>query len=139
MQVRLLLEPQVATLAARIATQADLDRIAALPRRRRRQRRLRGFEAWDARLHRAIAQAAHNGLLMNMFDVLNTARALPVWGTLKRRTCVPNGAPATTANTPPSSTPCATATRMAHAKPWPPTCRTSPTTCSAATERRPPG
>ena len=26
---------------------------------------------------------------MNMFDVLNTARALPVWGTLKRRTSTP--------------------------------------------------
>ena len=26
---------------------------------------------------------------MNMFDVLNTARALPVWGTLKRRTSSP--------------------------------------------------
>ena len=40
-------------------------------------------------LHRAIAEAAHNGLLMNMFDVMNTARALPVWGTLKRRTSSP--------------------------------------------------
>ena len=29
------------------------------------------------------------GLLMNMFDVLSTARALPVWGTLKRRTSSP--------------------------------------------------
>jgi Transcriptional regulators len=26
---------------------------------------------------------------MSMFDVLNTARALPVWGTLKRRTSSP--------------------------------------------------
>jgi DNA-binding GntR family transcriptional regulator len=37
----------------------------------------------------AAAHAAHNGLLMNMFDVLNTARALPIWGTLKRRTSSP--------------------------------------------------
>ena len=47
------------------------------------------FEAWDAKLHRAIAHAAHNGLLINMFDVMNTARALPVWGSLKRRTSTP--------------------------------------------------
>jgi DNA-binding FadR family transcriptional regulator len=91
MQVRLLLEPQVATVAARAATQADLDNITeclaaggacAFDD-------FEGFETWDARLHRAIAHAAHNGLLMNMFDVLNTARALPVWGTLKRRTSSP--------------------------------------------------
>jgi len=89
MQVRLLLEPQVATLAARMATQADLDRITACLDAGGASADFEGFEAWDARLHRAIAQAAHNGLLMNMFDVLNTARALPVWGTLKRRTSRP--------------------------------------------------
>jgi DNA-binding FadR family transcriptional regulator len=89
MQVRLLLEPQVATLAARVATQADLDRITACLDAGGTCDDFEGFEAWDARLHRAIAQAAHNGLLMNMFDVLNTARALPVWGSLKRRTSSP--------------------------------------------------
>jgi DNA-binding FadR family transcriptional regulator len=91
MQVRLLLEPPVATLAARVANQADLDRITACLDAGGASADFEGFEAWDARLHRAIAQAAHNGLLMNMFDVLNTARAepLPVWGTLKRRTSSP--------------------------------------------------
>jgi DNA-binding FadR family transcriptional regulator len=89
MQVRLLLEPQVAALAARVATQADLDRIAECLDAGGAAEDFEGFEAWDAKLHRAIAHAAHNGLLMNMFDVLNTARALPVWGTLKRRTSSP--------------------------------------------------
>ncbi|MDT7553316.1 MAG: GntR family transcriptional regulator, uxu operon transcriptional repressor [Pseudonocardiales bacterium] len=89
MQVRLLLEPQVATLAARVATQADLDRITECLDAGGAAEDFEGFEAWDAKLHRAIAHAAHNGLLMNMFDVLNTARALPVWGTLKRRTSSP--------------------------------------------------
>lgn len=89
MQVRLLLEPQVAHLAARVATQADMDRIAECLDGGGRSEDFEGFEAWDAKLHRSIAQAAHNGLLMNMFDVLNAARALPVWGTLKRRTSSP--------------------------------------------------
>src|SRR3954454_22109883 len=89
MQVRLLLEPQVATLAARVATQADLDRITACLDACGSCDDFEGFEVWDARLHRAIAEAAHNGLLMNMFDVLNTARSLPVWGSLKRRTSSP--------------------------------------------------
>ncbi len=90
MQVRLVLEPPVAALAARVATQADLDRIGALPGPRRRHAdEFETFESWDARLHRAIAEAAHNGLLMSMFDVMNTARQLPVWGSLKRRTSTP--------------------------------------------------
>ena len=89
MQVRQLLEPQVATLAARVATQADLDRIAECLASGGAAEDFDGFEHWDARLHRSIATAAHNGLLMSMFDVMNTARALPVWGSLKRRTSTP--------------------------------------------------
>ncbi|GAA5174463.1 FCD domain-containing protein [Pseudonocardia eucalypti] len=89
MQVRQLLEPQVATLAARVATQADLDRISECLQGGAGADSFESFERWDAKLHRAIAAAAHNGLLMNMFEVMNTARALPVWGSLKRRTSTP--------------------------------------------------
>ncbi|GAA5165197.1 FCD domain-containing protein [Amycolatopsis dongchuanensis] len=89
MQVRQLLEPQVATLAARVATQADLDRIRECLAAGGACDDFDGFERWDARLHRSIATAAHNGLLMSMFDVMNTARSLPVWGSLKRRTSTP--------------------------------------------------
>jgi DNA-binding FadR family transcriptional regulator len=86
MQVRLVLEPPVAALAARVATQADLDRISQCLERGGDTDEFEAFERWDGKLHRAIAEAAHNGLLMNMFDVMNTARQLPVWGSLKRRT-----------------------------------------------------
>jgi DNA-binding FadR family transcriptional regulator len=89
MQIRLLLEPPVAAVAARVATQADLDRIAECLHAGGASEDFEGFEAWDAELHRAVAAAAHNGLLMNMFDVMNAARALPVWGSLKRRTSSP--------------------------------------------------
>jgi DNA-binding FadR family transcriptional regulator len=89
MQVRQLLEPPVTALAARVATQADLDRINDCLNAGGSSDDFEGFEGWDAKLHRAIAHAAHNGLLMNMFDVMNTARALPVWGSLKRRTSTP--------------------------------------------------
>jgi DNA-binding FadR family transcriptional regulator len=89
MQVRQLLEPPVAALAARVATQADLDRIAECLDAGGASDTFEDFERWDAKLHRTIAHAAHNGLLLNMFDVMNTARTLPVWGTLKRRTSTP--------------------------------------------------
>ena len=89
MQARLAIEPPVAALAARVATQADIDRISECLRRGGASDDFEGFEGWDARLHRAIAVAAHNGLLLGMFDVMNTGRSLPVWGSLKRRTSSP--------------------------------------------------
>ncbi|MGI8334528.1 FadR/GntR family transcriptional regulator [Actinomadura scrupuli] len=89
MQVRLLLEPQVASTAARLATQADLDRITRCLEKGGASLDYQGFEHWDTALHHAIAQAAHNGLLMSVYDVMNAARALPVWGSLKRRTFTP--------------------------------------------------
>ncbi|MFF7311247.1 FCD domain-containing protein [Streptomyces sp. NPDC008137] len=45
--------------------------------------------ACDSVLRRAIAQAAHNGLLLRMFDTMNAARGLPVWGNIKRRSAGP--------------------------------------------------
>lgn len=88
-QARLLIEPPVTALAARHATQTDLQRIG---------RCVDGLgealvdedpdllETWDRRLHRAIAHATHSGLLEHLCDVMHTARELPVWGSLKRRT-----------------------------------------------------
>jgi DNA-binding FadR family transcriptional regulator len=89
MQVRLTIEPPVAALAARLANQADLDRITGFLRAGEQCDNFETFEAQDSNLHRAIAQAAHNELLMSMFDMMSTARALPVWGSLKRRTSTP--------------------------------------------------
>ena len=37
----------------------------------------------------AIAAAAHNGLLLRLFDTMNAARDLPVWGSIKRRSASP--------------------------------------------------
>jgi DNA-binding FadR family transcriptional regulator len=89
MQVRMLLEPQIARLAARAARQADLDLVEHCLRRGGAATDHAGFEAWDAELHRAIAKAAHNALLLNLFDTMNAARDLPVWGSLKKRSFSP--------------------------------------------------
>jgi DNA-binding FadR family transcriptional regulator len=89
MQTRLTIEPPIAALAARTANQADLDRITASLDAGGRSDSYEAFETHDTHLHRAIAQAVHNGLLMNLFDVMSTARSLPVWGSLKRRTSTP--------------------------------------------------
>lgn len=85
MAARLLLEPELAALTARHATPADLDRIRHCLDRCAAAGTHEEFESWDSVLHRAIAQAAHNSLLLRMFDTMNAARDLPVWGNTKLR------------------------------------------------------
>ena len=85
MATRLLLEPEIAALAARQATPADLEQIRHCLARSASARTYDEFESWDSALHRAIAAAAHNGLLLRLFDAMNAARELPVWGGIKRR------------------------------------------------------
>lgn len=89
MQVRQLFEPPVAHLAAQVATQTDLDVVQSCLDSGRTATSFEQFELWDGRLHMAIARASHNGLLISMFEVLTAARALPIWGGLKRRTSTP--------------------------------------------------
>lgn len=84
MDARLLFEPLLARLAAFNATSADqremqlcLDKMGAAP----------GWPAWaswDGRLHRAIAKASGNALLLAMFDTLQMYRNREVFRTLDR-------------------------------------------------------
>ncbi|HEY2191938.1 MAG TPA: FCD domain-containing protein [Actinomycetospora sp.] len=89
MATRLVLEPEIAALAARHATQSDIDHVHHCLRRGNATATYEEFEAWDSALHRAIAAAAHNGLLLRLFDTMNAARDLPVWGSIKRRSATP--------------------------------------------------
>lgn len=89
MQTRLLLEPEVAALAASQATQADIDHLHHCLARSEAAGTHVDFEAWDSALHRGIATAAHNTLLLRLFDTMNAARDLPVWGSIKRRSATP--------------------------------------------------
>lgn len=89
MQTRLLLEPEVAALAASQATQADIDHLHHCLVRSEAAGTHVDFEAWDSALHRGIATAAHNTLLLRLFDTMNAARDLPVWGSIKRRSATP--------------------------------------------------
>ncbi|HAA91109.1 MAG TPA: FadR family transcriptional regulator, partial [Rhodospirillaceae bacterium] len=42
------------------------------------------YELWDATLHRSVAQATHNGLLLSILESINTIRQRPEWGQLRR-------------------------------------------------------
>ncbi len=90
MGTRLLVEPEIAALAARHATQADIDHIRHCLARGNAASTYEDFEAWDSAFHRAIAAAARNSLLLRLFDTMNAARDLPVWGSIKRRSASPD-------------------------------------------------
>lgn len=84
MQTRLIIEPELARLAAMHATSADIRKMEQCIRKTKAAREWRLYEAWDNNFHRSIAAAARNRLLLTLFDTLNTVRRTVVWG--RRRT-----------------------------------------------------
>jgi len=79
MRARLVIEPE-------LALHATADDIAAMKlcvTGARGAETWRQYENWDNRLHRAIAEAAHNALLVAVFDTLNAVRRAVVWGRLR--------------------------------------------------------
>lgn len=83
MEARLQIEPQLARLAALHATREDVDEMRHCLRKTAEADSWRGYETWDNKLHRAIAEATHNPVLVAMFDSLNTIRRAVVWGRLR--------------------------------------------------------
>lgn len=83
MRTRLLLEPQIAAEAAVNAAAADIAALELCLQRSVQARSWRQYEAWDNRLHRTVAVAAHNSLLLALFDTLNAVRRTVVWGRLR--------------------------------------------------------
>jgi DNA-binding FadR family transcriptional regulator len=89
MSARLVLEPAIIDMAVGNATSDDFARMDECNRRAEAARTLEDFERWDAALHEAIAQAAHNGFIVSVFKLMNEARAQGEWGVLKRRSATP--------------------------------------------------
>ncbi|MBR2574992.1 MAG: FadR family transcriptional regulator [Loktanella sp.] len=77
---RLVIEPELARLAAVYGTRADHAEIQSCNRRCRAASDWRSYEAWDNNLHYAVAKATHNKLLFYLFDILNVVRRSTVWG-----------------------------------------------------------
>ena len=83
MEVRLVLEPRIAALAARRATAADIEAMDRCIRKAETANDVATFELWDGALHRAIATGARNTLLLTLFDAVNAIRQEAIWGRLK--------------------------------------------------------
>lgn len=89
MEVRLIIEPQVAALAASRATAEDLAAIEEALRRSIAAKGLAEFEHWDSQLHLAIFRAAKNALLLDYCTAINAVRNEPDWYRLKQRSVTP--------------------------------------------------
>lgn len=89
MEARLTIEPVIAAEAALRAKQADLKRMRLCLRRGEDASRLESFEEWDGALHRTIAEATHNVVLVMITDVFSKIRANEEWDRLKRRSLTP--------------------------------------------------
>ena len=83
MEARLAIEPELARLAALHATANDLAELELCLTRSRAAENWRVYETWDNRLHRTVAEATHNPVLIALFDTLNTVRRTVVWGRLR--------------------------------------------------------
>ncbi len=85
MEARLCIEPELAALCARRATEADIDRMRRLAQRRVEAADPEAIELWDSSLHRLIAQCARNRPLLTAFALLDEIRANPDWIAIRAR------------------------------------------------------
>jgi DNA-binding FadR family transcriptional regulator len=83
LRTRLLVEPHVAALAAVNATPAHVAEMRACLARSRSAATWRQYESWDHRLHRTIAAATQNALLLALADTLSAVRRAVTWGRLR--------------------------------------------------------
>lgn len=83
MRTRQLIEPEIARLAALNATAQNIEEMRLCMAKSRAAETWRQYESWDNRLHRAIAKATQNKLLLALFDTLNSVRRAVVWGRLR--------------------------------------------------------
>jgi DNA-binding FadR family transcriptional regulator len=83
LEIRLLFEPLIARLAAIRATAAEIENMRRLLDKSDGARDAKAWELWDGTLHRAVAQAAHNDLLLAIFDAFNAMRSQTAWSRLR--------------------------------------------------------
>ena len=83
MQARLLIEPMLAREATVHATGAHLTEMSRCNRIQREAGTWRQYENADNRLHRTVAEATGNTVLLALFDQLNSVRRAIVWGRLR--------------------------------------------------------
>lgn len=85
LEARLRIEPQIAQLAALRACPATVARLERIEARIAATTDSDSRELWDSALHREIARAAGNDVLLAIFDVLDRARHDARWRIIRER------------------------------------------------------
>jgi DNA-binding FadR family transcriptional regulator len=83
MHARLVIEPRLAQEAAMAANAHNIAEMHHSLKASRLAETWRQYENWDNRLHRTIAEATQNTVLLALFDTLNAVRRAVVWGRLR--------------------------------------------------------
>jgi DNA-binding FadR family transcriptional regulator len=89
LEVRLLYEPLIARLAATRASASEIENMRRLLEKSDSARDAKAWELWDGTLHRAVAEAAHNKLLLAIFDGFNAMRSQAAWSRLRLVALIP--------------------------------------------------
>jgi DNA-binding FadR family transcriptional regulator len=71
------------------ATEVDIANMLYLIEKGQAARDAKTWELWDGTLHRAVAEAAHNKLLLSMFDAFNAIRQQEGWSRLRQTSQTP--------------------------------------------------
>jgi DNA-binding FadR family transcriptional regulator len=89
MEARLLIEPELASLAAINATAKQIEMMRTLAAQMRMASDWKAYEQFDGRLHQVIAEAAGNKLLVAVHETVNEVRRAVVWKWLDTRPAKP--------------------------------------------------
>jgi DNA-binding FadR family transcriptional regulator len=89
MESRLVLEPAIVDMVVANASVGDFTRMQGCCQRAEAAGSLEEFEYWDGMLHEVIAEAAHNGFVLNVFRLMSQVRSRAEWGQLKKRSLSP--------------------------------------------------
>jgi DNA-binding FadR family transcriptional regulator len=89
MEARLVLEPQLASLAAWRATMSELAQMETHLVRYRKATSTADVERWDRLLHLTIARAGDNSLLLSFYRVIYEVLQSNIWGSLKEASLTP--------------------------------------------------
>jgi DNA-binding FadR family transcriptional regulator len=90
MQARIIMEPEIARLAALKATSAQIAEMRDLCGQMRKAKTWGEYEHLDWRFHNLIAEASGNNLLLEMQRLVNGVRRAVVWGHLAKRPVGPS-------------------------------------------------
>ena len=85
MELRLMLEPSIARLAAMRATRSEVEYLRHCVKKCFAAPDSESYERWDTALHNAIAASTHNSLVVSTFESINQLRRMTLWGQLRDR------------------------------------------------------